>query len=161
MNFSKRLLLILTITLSCVSCDQATKSVARLWLENTGSWTFGILKLELAYNKGAFLSLGSEFSEYWREGLFSIGNGFLLCALLSYVLFSKSVSKPLMIGIALLFAGGLSNLADRVFNSGYVIDFINLGIGSLRTGVFNIADIAIMLGAIFLIVDMINLQIRH
>ena len=43
-------------------------------------------------------------------------------------------------------AGGASNLVDRIAY-GSVIDFMNLGIGSLRTGIFNVADMAIMLGA--------------
>ena len=43
-------------------------------------------------------------------------------------------------------AGGASNLADRIIY-GMVIDFMNVGIGPLRTGIFNVADMAIMLGA--------------
>jgi signal peptidase II len=43
-------------------------------------------------------------------------------------------------------AGGASNLLDRLA-FGRVIDFINVGLGSVRTGIFNVADMAIMLGA--------------
>ena len=48
-------------------------------------------------------------------------------------------------GLTLLIAGGLGNLIDRLVY-GYVTDFLNVGIGSLRTGIFNVADMAIMLG---------------
>ena len=48
-------------------------------------------------------------------------------------------------------AGGASNLIDRFTHGGYVVDFINLGIGSLRTGIFNVADIAITLGVLILL----------
>ena len=41
--------------------------------------------------------------------------------------------------------GGASNWVDRVVR-GSVIDFINVGYGPLRTGIFNVADVAIMLG---------------
>ncbi len=49
------------------------------------------------------------------------------------------------IGLALFLAGGASNWIDRVVR-GSVIDFLNVGIGPVRTGVFNVADVAIMLG---------------
>jgi lipoprotein signal peptidase len=43
-------------------------------------------------------------------------------------------------------AGALSNLIDRIA-VGSVIDFLNVGVGLLRTGIFNLADVAIMAGA--------------
>jgi signal peptidase II len=51
-----------------------------------------------------------------------------------------------LVGITLFIAGGSSNLLDRL-TRGSVIDFMNVGFGPLRTGVFNVADMAIMLGA--------------
>ena len=59
------------------------------------------------------------------------------------------LSGPALVGLALYFAGGASNLVDRVMH-GSVIDFMNVGVGPLRTGIFNVADMAILLGvAIF------------
>ena len=52
----------------------------------------------------------------------------------------------------LFVAGGMSNLIDRVA-MGSVIDFMNVGIGSFRTGIFNVADGAIMAGVALLIAD--------
>jgi signal peptidase II len=52
--------------------------------------------------------------------------------------------------LTLIFSGGISNLYDRVLNNDAVIDFLNVGIGSLRTGIFNVADMANML-SIFLL----------
>jgi signal peptidase II len=50
-----------------------------------------------------------------------------------------------------MFSGGMGNFIDRTTNNGAVVDFLNVGVGSLRTGIFNIADVAIMLGvALFL-----------
>ena len=46
----------------------------------------------------------------------------------------------------LIGAGGVGNLIDRVAREGRVIDFMNMGIGSLRTGIFNVADVQIMVG---------------
>jgi len=42
-------------------------------------------------------------------------------------------------------AGGVSNLVDRIA-MGRVIDFLNIGVGPVRTGIFNVADVAIMAG---------------
>jgi signal peptidase II len=55
-------------------------------------------------------------------------------------------SRVILVGLALFVAGGASNLADRV-TRGSVIDFMSVGSGPLRTGIFNVADAAIMLGA--------------
>ncbi|MGE0642983.1 MAG: signal peptidase II [Nitrospira sp.] len=43
-------------------------------------------------------------------------------------------------------SGGLSNLFNRLRHDGRVIDFLNLGIGSLRIGIFNVADACITAG---------------
>jgi signal peptidase II len=52
-----------------------------------------------------------------------------------------------LMGLTLFVAGGASNWIDRVA-SGFVVDFLNVGIGPVvRTGIFNVADMAIMLGA--------------
>ncbi|MFM9128373.1 MAG: signal peptidase II [Candidatus Limnocylindrus sp.] len=59
---------------------------------------------------------------------------------------------PLTVGIGLLIGGALGNLIDRLA-FGYVLDFIDIGIGSLRFWTFNIADAGISLGIVTLLVD--------
>ena len=49
------------------------------------------------------------------------------------------------LGIALFVAGAASNGIDRVLH-GSVVDFLNVGIGPVRTGIFNVADVALLLG---------------
>lgn len=51
-----------------------------------------------------------------------------------------------------MFSGGASNLFDRATNDGAVVDFLNVGVGPVRTGIFNIADMAILLGALLFFV---------
>jgi len=56
--------------------------------------------------------------------------------------------------LVLFVAGGASNWIDRALR-GSVVDFLNVGIGPLRTGIFNVADMAIMLGALlFLLAEL-------
>jgi signal peptidase II len=54
---------------------------------------------------------------------------------------------PLRIAVlSLICGGGVGNLADRVRYHGYVTDFLNVGIGPVGTGIFNMADVALMTG---------------
>jgi signal peptidase II len=46
----------------------------------------------------------------------------------------------------LILAGGFGNLYDRALNDGRVVDFMHFQLGPLETGVFNVADVAIMIG---------------
>lgn len=49
-----------------------------------------------------------------------------------------------------MLSGGTGNLWDLVIHDGRVIDFMNVGIGSLRTGIFNVADFRITNGVVLL-----------
>jgi signal peptidase II len=147
---TKRLLLILAILFSCVGCDQATKSIAKAHL--SGAQPIILLgdtvRLELARNYGAFLSLGSSLGESSGGILLSVVVGLVLAALLGYVFVTRPQNPLVGVSIALIVGGGVSNLIDRLRYGGYVIDFLNVGIGSLRTGIFNVADMAIMAGVL-------------
>jgi signal peptidase II len=57
------------------------------------------------------------------------------------------------VATSLLVAGGLGNLVDRITRQGAVTDFLNIGVGQVRTGVFNVADLAIVLGVALLILS--------
>jgi signal peptidase II len=56
------------------------------------------------------------------------------------------------VAIALICGGGIGNLIDRVRFDGLVTDFLNVGAGPLRTGIFNVADMALMLGLLLFFV---------
>lgn len=83
--------------------------------------------------------------------MFQIANGtFLLGTLI--LAFRYQWSRLAAVGLILFVAGGVSNWIDRVA-IGSVVDFLNIGIGSFRTGIFNVADVAIMTGIGFLLAD--------
>jgi signal peptidase II len=54
------------------------------------------------------------------------------------------------VALAFIAGGGISNLIDRLIYGGLVTDFLNVGIGPFRTGIFNVADMAILAGALLL-----------
>lgn len=150
MSTPKRLLLVLAILFCCVGCDQASKSVAKAYLSESHAIVLlgDTVRLELAKNYGAFLSLGASMGEASRGMLMSVGVGAVLAALLAYLFVTKPENPIVGVAVALIVGGGVSNLIDRLRYGGYVIDFLNVGIGSLRTGIFNVADMAIMLGVV-------------
>jgi len=58
----------------------------------------------------------------------------------------------LVIIIVSIIGGGLGNLFDRLLYDFHVVDFINFGIGSLRTGILNVADMSVTFGVFFLVI---------
>ena len=144
-----RWLLLASVLLIGVACDQWTKSVARsILVEGQIHACCGdVLRIQLTYNDGAFLSLGDSLPKRTRDWLFRGGVLLLVLGMLVYVLRVPDPSTLVVIAFALCIAGGGSNLVDRWAYDGSVLDFLNLGIGSLRTGIFNVADMYIMFGA--------------
>ncbi len=136
-----------------IGCDRVTKHIAATTLSEapTRSFLADTFRLEYAENTGAFLGLGQDWPPKVRTTVFGIGSGLLLVAL-AVVARRAHWPKRALFGVALVIAGGASNLLDRI-TYGMVIDFMNVGIGPLRTGIFNVADMAIMLGAGILVLE--------
>lgn len=135
------------LTLIAVVLDQLTKLYAILYLKNEPPRIFfgGVFRIEYAENEGAFLSLMSSFPDEVRFWILTVLNGLVLVGLAVFLIWSKEVQKASFLPLALVVAGGVGNLIDRI-RFHYVVDFLNLGIGNLRTGIFNIADMFITAG---------------
>lgn len=111
----------------------------------------GAFRLEYALNPGGFLSLGSNLAPGLRFWLFVTFNTVLLCGA-AYVLVAKwNMRLVNFVALVFILAGGIGNLIDRIVHEGLVIDFLNIGIGPFRTGVFNVADVALTLGSLALV----------
>ena len=155
-DFKHRFLLLLCICCPLIGCDQVTKVQALTYLADKGRLSFwgDAFRLEYASNTGAWGGLGSQLPEPWRHLLLTVMVGFFLLGLLIYLLIQI---HPFLFFSAFSFvlAGGIGNLMDRAYH-GYVIDFLNMGIGSLRTNIFNVADVAIMIGIGLLIIHYIR-----
>lgn len=100
-----------------------TKSIARSVLPESEAWSYlgDTVQIKLIYNHGGFLSLGSSIPDPLRT------------------FFTKYRYPSVVFAIALIFSGGVGNLFDRLSFDGSVVDFINIGIGPVRTGIFNVA----------------------
>lgn len=149
-----RALFLAVVLLTCVGCDQATKKYA---VENfkgapVRSYWGDTLRVLYAENPGAFLSLGADWTPMTRFLVFTVVNGLVLPGLALFVLFRRDIDPLSLLALALILAGGVGNLIDRVTTEqAVVIDFLNMGIGGLRTGVFNVADMAITAGFLLLL----------
>lgn len=145
-----RLVLVVAI-LGTIGCDRVTKHLATATLADQPSRSYLADTIWLGYveNRGGFLSLGADLSPGVRSVVFTGVNGLMLAAMVVLGMRNKWRGVQAL-GLALFVAGGASNWIDRVVR-GSVVDFMNLGIGPLRTGIFNVADIAIMAGAALVI----------
>ena len=149
----KRAALVLLVLVFCVSCDQLTKEIAGKYLIDSPVLSFGFdtLRFQYAENTGAFLSLGAELPPATRFWIFTVLACGLLLGMCSYIFLSSQLTSDMIVYLSLMLGGGLSNLIDRIANNGAVVDFINLGVGDVRTGIFNVADMAVLLGALLLV----------
>lgn len=147
-----RLILCALVMASCVSCDQVTKSVAKSRLEGTRavSCLGGTVRLIYAENPGAFLSLGASLPPWIREWLFLGLTVLLVVGIVAMLIRDASLSRGKAMALSLVAAGGVGNLIDRL-TLGIVRDFLNVGLGPVRTGIFNVADLAITAGLILLV----------
>src|SRR4029079_18326764 len=101
-----------------------------------------------------FLSLGASLPEPVRRFLLTFAVGASLIALLIYIARNGARLGLLFFSaLALIWAGGTSNLIDRIARQGHVTDFLILRLGPLQTGVFNAADVVIVAGAIALAIS--------
>lgn len=153
MSRAYRICLISILLLSTAGCDQLTKKVAKAGLVSAGpvSLLNEVIRLEYAENPGAFLSLGEQLPRPILL-MFSL----LLTVGLTLLLMGLSIGKreirlTALVGLSLIAGGSIGNLIDRMMNGGVVVDFISVGMGAVRSGIFNMADVAIMTGAIVLL----------
>jgi signal peptidase II len=149
----RRIALVVALLVACVGCDQTTKSLARDQLQGHQASSFfnDTFRLEYAENPGAFLSLGASLPHYLRTAIFTIGGAVMIGAVLLYAALASKAKMLQIVALSLICGGGIGNLADRVRYDGFVTDFLNMGIGSIRTGIFNMADVALMTGIVLLL----------
>lgn len=155
MNMLKRLVLICIVMFAFVGCDQSTKLLASKTLAHqpVTSYAGDMFRLQYTENTGVFLGVGEKLSDQQRFLLFQIFVTLILLGIIIFALIDKKADKTSIIAFSLILGGGVSNLYDRIVNGGAVVDFMNMGIGPLRTGIFNMADVFIMLGAAILFID--------
>lgn len=147
-----RLIPLMLVLLFGVGLDRVTKIVAADQLKGATTQTFAgdVFRLQYAENSGGFLSLGGTLPRETRFWILTVANAVFLAVLTLVVLYKSELPRVSFYALAMIIAGGVGNLIDRVVFDGYVVDFLNMGIGPIRTGIFNVADMAITGGVIVL-----------
>ena len=151
-----KIFLFCTFCFVFIGCDRVTKDLAKERLMNGEplSYFHDFLRLQYIENTGAALGFGEHLTKNASFWLLSILPLVCLTGLFVYTI-RKSVEMPLpkMFCLALIFAGGVGNIIDRIFFDRHVTDFLNIGILNIRTAIFNFADLYITIGVIaFLVV---------
>jgi signal peptidase II len=149
----RRLLLLLVLLFGSIGCDQATKAIASDTIPSGPAISLfhDVVRLQVVENRGAFLGLGDALPSGARFWILTVANGALVIGMLLVLVTRWRMSSSQFVGLALMTGGGFGNLIDRLVNDGRVVDFLNLGIGPVRTGIFNVADLAITSGALALL----------
>ena len=151
---SWRLLFVIIVT-SVAVFDQITKAIVHAMLPLHASVTIipGFLNFTHIHNTGmAFGFLDSVDIRFKPALMTSIA----LAALIALLIFAirKAIYEPLaQLAFAFVIGGAIGNLIDRA-TAGYVIDFIDVYWRNWHFWAFNVADSAITVGAVFLILDM-------
>jgi signal peptidase II len=141
---------LLVATAATIGADRLTKHLATATLAGRPGQSFlgGAVQLEYALNPGAFLGFGGGWPASVRLVVFT---AFTAIGVVVIAALARRVRVvPAHVGLGLIAGGALSNLADRLV-AGSVVDFLYLEVGPLHTGVFNVADIAILAGGILVV----------
>ena len=146
-----KLLLILSLIIMNIGCDQVSKKIVR---NNVAAYeNISLIRDHLTVtrveNTGAFLSLGNELSQTAKNILLSALPVAVLAFIFVYALRKKIPVVPLT-GLCFIIGGGIGNLFDRILY-GSVTDFLHIDFGLFRTGIFNMADVSIVIGTLLII----------
>lgn len=112
----------------------------------------GFFNLTHVRNKGAAFSILSTLPDAWRVGFFISAT--LIAIVVIAALIRKNDDRLLVSAFALILAGAIGNLIDRI-RFGEVVDFIQWYVKSFYWPSFNVADSAITVGVSLLVIDMI------
>lgn len=147
-----RNLVIVLLLASNIGCDQFSKTLVRntIGMDQQFHYFDNHVMLTRVENTGAFLSLGNTLSAQIKFVLLiAIPIAALLIAI--YYLFSRTtITRTSVVAISFIVGGGFGNIYDR-YLYGSVTDFMHIDLILFRTGIFNMADVSIMVGALLLV----------
>jgi len=156
---SRRLELLVAVTV--VVLDQITKAMVRpaLTLHESRSVIPGFLDLTRVHNTGAAFGMLNYVDFPFKTVVLSLVAAVALGGVAWYAATVPLGDRLARIGIAGVLGGAIGNLIDRA-TSGYVLDFVDAYWGDWHFWAFNVADAAITIGVIFMILDILGLGKR-
>ncbi|HTH59334.1 MAG TPA: signal peptidase II [Paraburkholderia sp.] len=141
----------LGIALIVILIDQLTKiSIARIFSYGEGRQITSFFNLVLVYNRGAAFSFLAAAGG-WQRWAFT-GLGVVAALVICYLLRRHASQRMFCTALSLILGGALGNVLDRLLY-GHVIDFLDFHVGGWHWPAFNVADSAITIGAVLLVID--------
>jgi len=146
----------LWLTLAVVLLDRATKA----WFESQTAegWRHEVIHhfiyLVHARNPGIAFSFFADSTSPWMRVLLITGSLIVIAVLARLLVAGHSGSRFTAAGLALLLGGATGNVTDRILH-GAVTDFFEVWLGSYHYPAFNVADSAITIGAILILLEVL------
>ena len=153
----------LAIIAIVVAIDQITKEIVRRTLPLHGEPAQiipGLLDLTHVQNTGAAFGLLNAADFPYKTAVMIAIAGIALVAIAAYATQLGFHERTARVGLSLILGGAFGNLIDRAV-AGHVVDFVDIYWGTTHFWAFNVADAAITIGAILVLLDMIGLGRRH
>ena len=153
----KKKILFLAITVLVILLDQATKAwiLATLRLHEGFPLIDGFFSIVHVRNPGAAFGLLAAAPPLFRSIFFLAVTVAAIVLILHYLRVSRIEEPSLVSALALILAGAVGNLVDRI-RFGEVVDFLDVYIGSHHWPAFNVADSAITVGAAVLMAALLR-----
>jgi signal peptidase II len=138
-----------TAALVVVALDLATKLIVQKTLTFLEPLRLlgDVVRFTLVYNKGAAFSMSLGAQSRWIFGTFA-----LIALVILWRLYRQGPPQDHMraLALGLAWGGAAGNLIDRIREPLGVVDFIDIGVGTVRFWTFNVADSAVTIGAVLL-----------
>jgi signal peptidase II len=146
----------LILTFAVVFLDRLSK--AAIEARTTEGWrhelVHNFIYLVHSKNPGIAFSLFADTNSHWTRYILVAGSLVVIAILAWYLVAGSGISARAAAGLALLLGGATGNLTDRIVH-GAVTDFFEVLFGSYHYPAFNVADSAITIGAILILLDVL------
>lgn len=167
-KIDKKLLMPFILTFAVIIADQITKCLVVKYIE---PWTIGaqffgdILRIVRVANNGVAFSMGDSLSLIGRRLCFGLVPIIIMGLVIGVYFRNKEFTMLQRWAICGVVGGGIGNIIDRIFRVEGVIDFIDVkfyGIfGLQRWPTFNVADMAVVICGIMLIISFVVITIQR
>lgn len=151
----RSLIIIATILLNIIT-DQISKYLIRIKIDN--GELINVINNNLVFikaeNTGAALGLGDNLPSFLKTLYLQILPITVLLYFTKTIIVKTKISKTTTFGLCLAIGGALGNIIDRIA-FGSVTDFIQLNVGVVKTGIFNMGDISIVVGFLLVLFELI------
>ncbi len=151
-----KIFLIVLIVVVNIGCDQVSKKIIRQTIHPYEAIHLlnNHLTVTRVENSGAFLSAGDSLPRTFKNVLLSLLPLIAVAFGFIYVLSKPAISNNMLTGFCFVIGGGIGNIFDRIVY-GSVTDFLHINFGVFQTGIFNMADVSIMIGMFIVLLQAI------